>query len=103
MEGIRSSKNQIEAFKASYVWLDIVDELNELLRRTTLEYDLVGEYHLDDDGGKVIPTTAETLIHLGDIKGRKKAINYFRSLPDILTQMAEDKQKSRRKKEVSNG
>ena len=88
---IRSSKSEVEEFKDSLVWLDIMDELNDLARRAELEYDLVGEPHVNDKGQIVVPTTSETLIHLGDIKGRRKAVSYFLSIPDILLQILEDK------------
>jgi len=95
---IRSTKNQIEEFKESFVWKDIVDELNTLAKNAQLEYDIVGETHNDDSGGIVVPNSSETLIHLGDIKGRRKAVNYFLSIPDILIQILEDnKNESRRK------
>ena len=81
---IRSTKLQIEDFKESMIWLDILDELNQLAEQSKSEYDIVGEPFKNDSGYRVAPTTAETLIHLGDIKGRRKAIDYFRDIPDIL-------------------
>lgn len=96
---LRSSKSEVEAFKESFIWLDIVDELKELFRRSQLEYDLVGEPHIDDAGHKVVPNSSETLIHLGEIKGRRKAVNYFLEIPNILLQILEgEKDDSRRNK-----
>jgi len=88
-ETIRSTKSEIEEFKESMIWLDIVDELNMISSNAQREYDVVGESHVDDKGYKVIPNSSETLIHLGDIKGRRKAVGYFLSLPDILLQILE--------------
>lgn len=88
---IRTTKGEIERFKESMLWLDIQDELTELARRAMLEYDLVGEPHVDDTGYKIVPTTSETLIHLGDIKGRRKAVDYFLSIPEIFLTILEDK------------
>uniref|UniRef100_A0A6H1ZN81 Uncharacterized protein n=1 Tax=viral metagenome TaxID=1070528 RepID=A0A6H1ZN81_9ZZZZ len=88
---IRSSKSEVEEFKDSLVWLDILDELNDLARRAKFEYDLVGEPHVNDQGHMIVPTTSETLIHLGEIKGRRKAVSYFLNIPDILLQILEDK------------
>ena len=88
-EKIRSTKIQIEEFKGSFIWLDIVDELNRLAKHSLIEYDLVGEPHADGQGSTVVPNTAETLIHLGDIKGRRKAVQYFLSIPDIFLQIIE--------------
>jgi hypothetical protein len=95
---VRSTKSQLEEFKDSFIWKDIVDELTTLANNAQLEYDIVGETHNDDSGGIVVPNSSETLIHLGDIKGRRKAVNYFLSIPDILIQVLEDnKDESRRK------
>jgi len=88
---IRCSKSEVGEFKDSFVWLDIVDELNDLAKRAELEYDLVGEPHVDDSGHMIVPNTSETLIHLGEIKGRRKAVSYFLNIPDILLQILEDK------------
>ena len=88
---IRSTKSQVEEFKESMIWMDIVDELNELAKRAQLEYDLVGETHVDDEGFKIVPNSSETLIHLGDIKGRRKAVAYFLSIPEIFLQILEGK------------
>lgn len=88
---IRSSKSEVEEFKDSLVWLDILDELNDLARRAEVEYDIVGEPHVNDKGHMIVPTTSETLIHLGEIKGRRKAVSYFLNIPDIFLQILEDK------------
>jgi len=87
---IKATKGQIEEFKESFLWSDIVNELISLEARAIQEYDLVGEPHVDDNGYKVVPNSSETLIHLGDIKGRRKAVQYFLSIPDILLQILED-------------
>jgi hypothetical protein len=88
---IRTTKSEIESFKESFLWLDIKDELNDLAKRAQLEYDLVGEPHIDDSGYKIIPNSSETLIHLGDIKGRRKAVSYFLNILEVLLQILEDK------------
>lgn len=98
---IRSTKTQLEAFKESLIWKDIVDELMNQDKLAQLEYDLVGESHIDDEGHKVIPNESETLIHLGHIKGRRRAVQYFLSIPDILMQEIEIR-KAKRTREVSN-
>ena len=99
-ETIRSTKSQIEEFKESFIWLDIVDDLNHLARLAQIEYDLVGEPHVDDDGHKIVPNSSETLIHLGDIKGRRKAVSHFLSLPDIFLQILEDKKDDNRRNQT---
>ena len=89
---VRSTKMQIEEFKSSMLWDDFKDELIQLAKNAQLEYDIVGESHVDVQGFKIIPNQSETLIHLGDIKGRRKAVQYFLEIPDILIQILEDKQ-----------
>jgi hypothetical protein len=90
-ETIRTTVDEIESFKGSTLWIDIQDELIDLAQRAQLEYDIVGESHSDDAGYKVIPNSSEALIHLGDIKGRRKAVNYFLNILDIFLQILEDK------------
>lgn len=89
-EFIRATRNQIEEFRSSMLWKDIVDELNNLDRRAQLEYDLVGEPHKNDDGLLVIPNTSDVLIHLGDIKGRRKAVQYFLQILDVFETILEE-------------
>lgn len=101
-ETLFSSRAQIEDFKKSFIWKDIVSELKRLRYRAQLEYDIVGEPHRNDEGDMVVPTTSETLIHLGDIKGRRKAVEYFLSIPDILLQILEPS-KEQSDEEVDNG
>lgn len=101
---ILSTRAQIEDFQTSLIWQDIKAELIELAQRAQIEYDLVGEPRIDDDGTKIIPNESETLIHLGDIKGRRKAVAYFLDIPNILLQQVEDqKQTNNTDQEVSNG
>ncbi len=97
---LRSSRNEIEEFKNSFLWLDIVDELTELSKKAQLEYDLVGEHHIDDAGYKIVPNSSETLIHLGDIKGRRKAVDYFLNILDIFLQILEGEKDASRHNEA---
>lgn len=92
-----STRAAIEEFKESFIWKDIVNELEELDRLAQLEYDIVGEPHKNDEGYMVIPNTSETLIHLGDIKGRRKAVYHFLQMPDVFLQILEDKKDDTRR------
>ena len=100
-ETIRASKSEVEELKDSLVWADIKDELNDLAERTRLEYELVGEPHVDDSGHMIVPNTSETLIHLGEIKGKRKAVSYFLNIPDILLQILEDKKNGTKHKSTN--
>ena len=97
---INSTRSQIEDFEESFVWKDIKGELERIGKNAQLEYDLVGEPHIDDDGAKIVPNSSETLIHLGDIKGRRKAVAYFLSIPKILLQILEDQKDDDRRNET---
>lgn len=88
-EILLSTKSQIEEFKESFIWKDITNYLKNLANLAQLEYDIVGEPHIDDQGYKIVPNSSETLIHLGDIKGRRKAVSHFLSIPDIFLQSLE--------------
>lgn len=99
---MKASKTQIEEFKESFIWADIVDELKVLDERAQLEYDLVGEPHVDDDGYKIVPTSSETLIHLGEIKGRRKAVRYFLDILDVLIYKTEAEKLERELEEAKN-
>ena len=57
---VRSTKMQIEEFKSSMLWSDFKDELIQLATNAQLEYDLVGESHVDDQGFKIVPNQSET-------------------------------------------
>lgn len=90
---VKSTREQLEEIKESMFWLDIQEELSRLKEELNNEYDFVGEpkIEIDEEGKrtKVYPSTAEALIHLGDIKGRKKSIEYFLMLPEIFLNILE--------------
>lgn len=90
-DNIKSTKAQLEEFKDSFIWSDIQDELEYLAKKSDGEYDSVGEPRIED-GVKTYPTTSETLIHLGYIKGQKAAIRYFLDIINILIQEVEMQQ-----------
>jgi len=100
---VRSTREQLEDIKESMFWMDVQEELKRMKDELNSEYDLVGEPEIEFSGGnkiKIYPSTAETLIHLGDIKGRKKAIEYFLSLPEIFLNILEDKKDVARHKQT---
>ena len=88
---VRATRGQIEDFVESMIWKDIKDELERLSVAAQSEYDLVGESTVDNQGVRMLPTSSETLIHLGDIKGRRKAVKYFLSIPEIFLSILEDR------------
>lgn len=96
---IYSTRDQLEEFRESVIWKDIVRELESWLQGFNIERDSIV-----DSAEKENPSTASVLLHLGDLNGRSKAVEYMLSIPDlfisILSEKAEEKSKS--KPEVSN-
>ena len=90
---VKSTKQQLEDFKESLVWADIVTELDSWAHGFNIELN-----GIVDDAARNNPSTANVLLHMGDLNGRQRAIEYFKALPDVLLQILND-----RTKEVSNG
>jgi len=90
---ITSTKDQITEFKESFLWADIKRELN--MWKVGFE----GEYSsIVDEAAATNPSTASVLLHMGDINGRAKAVDYMLSIPDIFLQILEGyKDDSKRK------
>ena len=84
---ILSTKRQIENFKKSFVWKDILNELKIWEQGFASE-----QARIVDDAQADNPSTASVLLHLGDTNGRIKAVNYMVQLPDIFLQILEDKE-----------
>ena len=82
----KATRAQLEDFKESFIWEDIKEELIHLYKQSGLEYDSVGEPPIEP-GKDVNP-----LIHLGEIKGHRKAVRYFLDIPDILIKLLEDEE-----------
>ena len=76
---VNATKDQFEALKESILWNDIVRELEawrEGFNREMLS--------IVDDASTENPSTASVLLHMGDLNGRQKAVDYFLSLPDVF-------------------
>ncbi len=84
---IKSTKAQLEEFKDSFVWLDIVNELEKW--KQGFEEELRS---IVDDAASSNPSTASVLLHLGDLNGRIKAVDYMLSIPDIFLSLMEEKE-----------
>jgi hypothetical protein len=79
MEKLRTSKEEIEDFKKSLLWADIVDELDFWKEGFRSERDGIVE-----DAATNNPSTASVLLHLGDINGRVKAVDYMLGILDVF-------------------
>ncbi len=89
MEGleIHATKDQILELKESVIWKDIVDELNMWKLGCNNEMlSIVGD--AEDNN----PSTATVLMHLGDLNGRIKAVEYMINILDVFLSFKEVKE-----------
>lgn len=97
---INSTLDGLRQFKESVIWSDFVRELE--MWKTGFEQERAS---IVDNAADSNPSTASVLLHLGDVNGRVKAVDYMLSLPDIFIQLLEDKieeEQDRSKNEQTN-
>jgi hypothetical protein len=82
---VNATRDQIEEFISSILWKDMRRELLMWKKGFSQESDA-----LVDDAKETNPSTASVLLHIGDINGRKKAVNYLLALPEVFLQILED-------------
>jgi len=92
-EQVNATRDQIENFKSSVLWHDIVEELEAWKEGFSMELDSVVDDATDNN-----PSTASVLMHIGDLNGRKKAVNYMLGIPDLFLSILEDKKDDTRRK-----
>ena len=96
---LRTTKSQIEEFKESILWADITDELNSWKEGFEIESKSIVELAADTN-----PSTASVLLHMGDLYGRQKAVDYMLNILDvflsILDTKLEDKENGLRRNET---
>jgi hypothetical protein len=90
---VRTSIEALEEFKESILWADMVEELNSWKEGFNREMNSI----VDDAEGSN-PSTASVLLHMGDLNGRQKAVDYFLSLPDVFISLLQEQ-----KEEKKNG
>lgn len=90
---VNATIDQIEDFKSSVLWNDIVNELTVWKEGFSLEMDSIV-----DDAASENPSTASVLLHMGDLNGRKKAVDYMLGLLDVFISILEDKKDDTRRK-----
>lgn len=83
---VNSTKDQIEEFKESILWTDIKRELLAWKRGFAEEMSTIV-----DEAAMENPSTAAVLLHMGDLNGRQKAVDYILALPDVFLSILEDK------------
>jgi len=93
---VQATKDQIEEFKESILWSDIVKELENWKEGFNSEM-----MSIVDESADTNPSTASVLLHLGDLNGRQKAVDYFLGILDMFLSILEDK-KNDPKRESTN-
>jgi hypothetical protein len=87
---IRSSRDAVEEFKQSILWADMVEELKSWKEGFNRE-----QLSIVDEAEATNPSTASVLLHMGDLNGRQKAVDYFLSLPDVFLSILEEKKEDK--------
>ena len=82
---VNATRNQIEGIKESVFWKDV--ERETALWKKGFDIELRS---IVNDASESNPSTASILLHMGEINGRIKAVDYLLSLPDIFLQILED-------------
>jgi len=93
---VHATKGQIEDFKESLLWKDITRELGTWSEGFNLEM-----LSIVNDAEASNPSTAAVLMHMGDLNGRQKAVDYFLGILDVFIAVLEDKAIDKKKSEVS--
>ncbi|MCK4828113.1 hypothetical protein KA005_70945 [bacterium] len=84
---INATKDQIEEFKDSILWSDMVRELNSWKEGFNGEMMSIVDNSADEN-----PSTASILLHMGDLNGRQKAVDYIISILDVFLSILETKE-----------
>lgn len=95
---VYSTKTQLEELKESLPWQDIVRELNSWAKGFEIE-----RGQIVDNAAQENPSTASVLMHLGDINGRIKTVEYLKLLPDMLLKILEEKAEVEKQKKDFGG
>lgn len=91
---VNATRDQLIKLKESVLWNDFVTELTAWQKGFNIEM-----LSIVDDAAAENPSTASVLLHMGDLNGRQKAVEYFLSLPDVFLDILEQQKQD---KEVSD-
>jgi len=89
---INATKLQVEEFKESILWADMCNELTFWLDGLEVE-----KSHIVNDIAEKNLSSAAVISHISSIDGRKKAIQYMLSLPEVFLNILEERNDSKRK------
>lgn len=94
MEGVvvNATKDQVLDFIESVLWKDIINELSTWKDGFDVELkSMVEEAAINN------PSTASVLLHMGDLNGRMKAVEYILQIPELFLSILEDKENELRR------
>lgn len=83
---VNATKTAVEEFKESILWADIVRELENWRLGFQMEMMSIPDRSADEN-----LSTASILMHMGDINGRVKAVDYMLTILDVFTDVLGDK------------
>ena len=84
---IHATRDQIEEFKSSILWSDIIKELESWKEGFNSEM-----MSIVDETANNNSSTASVLLHIGDLNGRQKAVNYMISILDVFLSILDTKE-----------
>jgi hypothetical protein len=90
---VRVTKGDIEEFKNSILWKDMRRELMAWKKGFNSELGSIV-----DNAATTNPSSATVLMHIGDINGRIKTVDYMLSLPDVFIGILESEEDKSRDK-----
>lgn len=93
---VNASRDQIEDFKKSVLWNDITRELESWKKGFNAE-----TLNIVDDAESNNPSTASVLLHMGDLNGRQKAVDYMLSILDVFIDILETQKEDKKEKELN--
>lgn len=94
---VRVTKGDLEEFKKSILWGDIKRELHAWKKGFESELKSIV-----DSAATTNPSTASVLMHMGDINGRMKTVDYMLSLPDVFIGILESEESKSGEEEPTN-
>ena len=92
---INATLDQIEELKKSIIWGDITRELTAW--KTGFNTEMLS---IVDDAEDKNSSTATVLLHMGDLNGRQKAVDYVLSILDVFSDLKKEEIEMK-KQEVS--
>ena len=91
---VNASRNQIEDLKESVIWNDITRELKSWKRGFNTEMS-----NIVNDAEDENHSTASVLLHMGDLNGRQKAVDYVLSILDVFLDIIETQKENKDEEE----